>query len=64
MGSDDEIGAANYLTNATTLEAASLIQTGQTYQLGIEITEETLGLVDVKLLIRFSPYRRTRLSCL
>lgn len=42
-GSDDEIGAANYLTNATTLEAASLIQTGQTYQLGIEITEETLG---------------------
>ena len=43
FGADDEIGAANFLTPDVVRQAAALVQTGQTYQLGVVVTEETLG---------------------
>ncbi len=36
FGPDDQIGAANNLSPAATLEAAKLIKTGKTYSLGVE----------------------------
>lgn len=40
-GPDDEIGAANRITELSVLEAAKLIKTGKTYSLGITIDANT-----------------------
>jgi kynurenine formamidase len=40
-GPNDEIGAANYMTPATTLQAAKLIKTGKVYSLGITVNTTT-----------------------
>ena len=40
-GPTDEIGAANYMTPALTLEAARLIRTGKVYSLGITVSSTT-----------------------
>lgn len=40
-GPDDEIGAANRITPASVLEAAKLIKTGKTYNLGIIVDSKT-----------------------
>jgi len=40
-GANDEIGAANYLTAATALQAARLVRTGKVYSLGITVSTTT-----------------------
>ena len=40
-GPNDEIGAANLMNPAATLEAAKLIKTGKVYQLGVETNSKT-----------------------
>jgi len=40
-GPDDQIGAANRITEVSVLEAASLIKTGKTYSLGLTIDANT-----------------------
>jgi kynurenine formamidase len=40
-GPTDEIGAANYMTPALTLQAARLIRTGKVYSLGITVSSTT-----------------------
>jgi kynurenine formamidase len=40
-GPNDEIGAANLMNPAAVLEAAKLIKTGKTYQLGVETNAKT-----------------------
>ncbi|MBU2941529.1 cyclase family protein [Shimia thalassica] len=40
-GPDDEIGAANHITPESVLEAAKLIKTGKTYNLGIVVDSKT-----------------------
>ena len=40
-GPNDEIGAANLMNPAATLEAAKLIKTGKTYQLGVETNSKS-----------------------
>jgi len=40
-GAADEIGAANYMTPATALQAAKLIKTGKVYSLGITVSTTT-----------------------
>jgi kynurenine formamidase len=40
-GPNDEIGAANYMTPTTTLQAAKLIKTGKVYSLGITVNTTT-----------------------
>jgi kynurenine formamidase len=40
-GPDDEIGAANLMNAAGVLEAAKLIKTGKTYQLGVETNSKS-----------------------
>ena len=40
-GADDEIGAANRVTPESVLEAAKLIKTGKTYNLGIIVDSTT-----------------------
>ena len=40
-GAADEIGAANYMTPATALQAAKLIKTGKVYSLGITVNTTT-----------------------
>jgi kynurenine formamidase len=40
-GPDDQIGAANLLTPEKVLEAARLVQRGQTYRLGVPVGRET-----------------------
>jgi kynurenine formamidase len=41
FGADDRIGAANHLSAERVLEAASLIETGKVYSLGIETAEDS-----------------------
>lgn len=41
FGSDDRIGAANYLNPELVLQAAELIETGKVYSLGIETAEDS-----------------------
>jgi kynurenine formamidase len=40
-GPDDEIGAANLITPESVLEAAKLVKTGKTYNLGIVVDKDT-----------------------
>lgn len=40
-GANDEIGAANYMTSATALQAAQLVKTGKVYSLGIAVSTST-----------------------
>ena len=40
-GPNDEIGAANYMTPATALQAARLVKTGKVYSLGITVSTTT-----------------------
>ena len=40
-GAADEIGAANYMTPATALQAAKLVKTGKVYSLGITVNTTT-----------------------
>jgi kynurenine formamidase len=40
-GANDEIGAANYMTSATALQAARLVKTGKVYSLGITVSTTT-----------------------
>ncbi|MDM0002393.1 cyclase family protein [Variovorax sp. J22P240] len=40
-GPNDEIGAANYMTAATALQAAKLVKTGKVYSLGITVSTTT-----------------------
>ena len=40
-GANDEIGAANYMTPATALQASKLIKTGKVYSLGITVSTTT-----------------------
>jgi kynurenine formamidase len=40
-GPDDEIGAANLITEESVLEAAKLVTTGKTYHLGIIVDDQT-----------------------
>jgi kynurenine formamidase len=40
-GANDEIGAANYMTAATALQAARLVKTGKVYSLGITVSTTT-----------------------
>ena len=40
-GPNDEIGAANYLTPETALQAARLVKTGKVYSLGITVGTST-----------------------
>jgi len=40
-GPSDEIGAANYMTSATALQAARLVKTGKVYSLGITVNTTT-----------------------
>ncbi len=40
-GPNDEIGAANYMTAATALQAARLVKTGKVYSLGITVSTTT-----------------------
>jgi len=40
-GASDEIGAANYMTPATALDAAKLVKTGKVYSLGITVSTTT-----------------------
>lgn len=40
-GPNDEIGAANYLSSATALQAARLVRTGKVYSLGITVSTST-----------------------
>jgi len=40
-GADDQIGSANLLTPQLALEAAKLVKTGKTYQLGVETNSKT-----------------------
>ena len=40
-GANDEIGAANYMTPALTLQAARLVRTGKVYSLGITVSTTT-----------------------
>ena len=40
-GPNDEIGAANYMTPATALQAARLVKTGKVYSLGITVNTTT-----------------------
>jgi kynurenine formamidase len=40
-GPNDEIGAANYMTSATALQAARLVKTGKVYSLGIAVSTTT-----------------------
>jgi kynurenine formamidase len=40
-GPNDEIGAANYMTSATALQAARLVKTGKVYSLGIAVSTST-----------------------
>jgi kynurenine formamidase len=41
FGAADEIGAANYMTPATALQAARLVKTGKVYSLGITVSTTT-----------------------
>jgi hypothetical protein len=40
-GANDEIGAANYMTAATALQAVKLVKTGKVYSLGITVSTTT-----------------------
>jgi kynurenine formamidase len=40
-GPNDEIGAANYMTTATALQAVRLVKTGKVYSLGIAVSTST-----------------------
>ncbi len=40
-GPDDQIGAANRITEMSVLEAAKLVKTGKTYSLGLTIDANT-----------------------
>ncbi|MEY9361401.1 kynurenine formamidase [Bradyrhizobium yuanmingense] len=40
-GTNDEIGAANYMTPELVVKAASLVKTGKTYALGMAVTPQT-----------------------
>ena len=40
-GPNDEIGAANYMTAATALQAVRLVKTGKVYSLGITVSTTT-----------------------
>jgi kynurenine formamidase len=41
MGTNDEIGAANYMTPELVVKAAGLVKTGKTYALGIPVDSKT-----------------------
>jgi kynurenine formamidase len=41
MGSNDEVGAANYITPELVVKAAQLVKLGKTYHLGIETNSKT-----------------------
>ncbi|MEE9590239.1 MAG: cyclase family protein, partial [Hyphomicrobiaceae bacterium] len=40
-GADDEIGTANLITPQSVMEAAKLVKTGKTYNLGIVVDSKT-----------------------